>query len=878
MKKIFSSKKAIGFWLLAFGFFSTLQGGVGGGLAFAQQRFVSFEKSADAVCLTDMKGEIQVDSKDWKGVQIAVENLKQDLKAVCGRADVPIVIGSLDKSELVKKYLSKELLGKLQGKTEMYCVLVEEEFKGSSSGGQPIVIVGSDMRGTIYGVYELSRQIGVSPWYWWADVPVKKHDIISVKPGEYTEGEPAVRYRGIFLNDEAPCLTSWVKNYFGTERGGRAFYAKCFELLLRLKANFMWPAMWSWAFYADDPENSKTANEMGIIMGTSHHEPMARNHQEYARNRKEWGAWDYVTNKDNLDRFFREGMERAKDTEDLITIGMRGDGDTSMGGKEGHDDENENQDEKVMRILKDVIDNQRQIISDVTGRAAEERPQVWALYKEVQKYYDKGLRVPDDVTILLSDDNWGDIRSLPTVEEQKRKGGWGIYYHVDYVGAPRNSKWLNITPMANMWEQLQLTYSYGVDKIWILNVGDLKPMEYPISMFLDMAWDPSRYNAHNLVEKAEGWMAEQFGEAEAKEAARIYNLYSWYNGRVTPEMLDARTYDVESGEWKRVRDEYVALSDECLKQYARIQDEYRDAYYQLLGYPVQAMANLYDMYYCAATGDEEGIDRTFAHDKELSAYYNTTMAQGKWNGMMTQKHIGYRTWNDNFPEDTKPRTNGANKANEANEANRANRANRADGTIFLDAEEYAEAVCPVGGLEWTTIPYLGRNKSGVAVMPYTQDPEGCKIIYDLRLDNLLLDQISKSPNHKITKSQNHQITVYVITKSSLAFKNKGGHRFRIGFEGGEMKEVNINRDLNEDHAYDLLYPTVARRIIENKVVFDEGAGSKEQVAGGREQVAGSKEQVAGSRRLVIEPMDPGIVFERIVVDYGGDYRPNYLYE
>ena len=235
-----------------------------------------------------------------------------------------------------------------------------------------VVIAGSDKRGTIYGVYELSRQLGVSPWYWWADAPVEQHSEAYVKHGVYTDGEPAVEYRGIFLNDEAPCLTSWVRNTFGTNYGDHHFYARVFELILRLKGNMLWPAMWQWAFYADDPENSRTADEMGVIISTSHHEPMARNHQEYARKRSEWGPWNYATNQKRLDQFFREGIERMKGTEDIVTIGMRGDGDEAMS------------DKTDTRLMERIVANQRKIIRQVTGRPAKETPQVWALYKEVQ--------------------------------------------------------------------------------------------------------------------------------------------------------------------------------------------------------------------------------------------------------------------------------------------------------------------------------------------------------------------------------------------------------------------------------------------------------------------------------------------------------------
>ena len=382
-------------------------------------QFVSFSPEADGVSLAD--ATIGYSQQEYEGVKMAIQNLRDDMKRVLGKApaesmETPtILVGTLGKN----KEIDKLKLPDLKGKREKFIITTQ---------GQQVVIAGSDKRGTIYGIYELSRQLGVSPWYWWADAPVAHHDMAYVKPGIYTAGEPAVEFRGLFLNDEAPCLTTWVKNTFGTEYGGREFYAKVFELILRLKGNFLWPAMWGWAFYADDPENGKLADRMGVIMGTSHHEPMARNHQEYARHRKEWGAWNYQTNQTKLDQFFREGIERMKGTEDIVTIGMRGDGDEAMG------------DKTDTKLMERIINNQRQIIKEVTGKPAEKTTQVWALYKEVQDYYDAGLRVPDDVMILISDDNWGDIRRVPTVRERSRKGGWGIYYHVDYVGAPRNSK------------------------------------------------------------------------------------------------------------------------------------------------------------------------------------------------------------------------------------------------------------------------------------------------------------------------------------------------------------------------------------------------------------------------------------------------------
>ena len=785
---------------------------------------------------------VVTDPADANGVLIAAANLRADFGRVCGIAAPTegaraILAGSLD-SPLIRDLAGRGVIdvSPLKGQYEGYLMATV----GSAAPGyeDALVIAGSDMRGTIYGIYEISEQIGVSPWYDWADVPVAHSDNLSMKPGTYLSGQPAVRYRGLFLNDEAPCLTGWVKNTYGTDYGDHRFYARVFELLLRLRANFLWPAMWSWSFYADDPENSRTADEMGIIMGTSHHEPMARNHQEWVRKRGADGPWDYTVNKKALDKFFTEGMERAKDTEDLITIGMRGDGDAALG-KEGEE-------AKYIDLLEGIIRNQRKIIRKVTGRPAEQRPQVWALYKEVQQYYDLGLRVPDDVTILLSDDNWGDVRKLPTAEERKRAGGWGIYYHVDYVGAPRNSKWLNITPIQNMWEQLQLTFAYGVDRLWVLNVGDLKPMEYPIDLFLAMARRPDSFTVENLLDHTRAFCAAAFGEDQADEAARILNLYSKYSGRTTAEMMDRTTYDLASGEFRRVCDDFARLEAEALRQFLTLDPACRDAYRQIILFPVQALGNIYQMYYAqamnhdlyakgdpAANGWADEVERCFARDAALCEQYNKEMSGSKWDGMMTQKHIGYRTWNDNFPADRLP------QILRIDEPAPGGFSFDADprGYTAVEAEHYFSAQ-NAAQAQWTVIPYMGRTLSGVALMPYTEPAEGGALTYRVQLPE-----------------GTASVKVHVVTKSTLAFNNTG-HRYEVDL-GGRRQVQFFNERLNEDpqNIYSVYYPTVARRVVETV--------SELPAAGGWTD-------------LVLRPLDPGIVFEKIVLDYGG-YTPQFLF-
>src|SRR4030095_14338481 len=310
-------------------------------------------------------------------------------------------------------------------------------------------------------IYDVSSQIGVSPWHWWADVPVRKQSALYVLPGRHTLGEPVVKYRGIFFNDEAPALSGWARETFGGFN--HQFYEKAFELILRLKGNYLWPAMWGNAFADDDSLNARLADEYGIVIGTSHHEPMTRAQQEWRRYGK--GPWNYEQNADVLRDFWRKGIERMATRENIVTIGMRGGRGMPM--TQGSN----------IALLERIVADQRSIIADVTKRLASATPQLWALYKEVQDYYDKGMRVPDDITLLFADDNWGNIRRLPGADERNRSGGFGVYYHFDYVGGPRNYKWLNTNPIARVWEQMHLAHAYGANRIWVVNVGDIKPLE-----------------------------------------------------------------------------------------------------------------------------------------------------------------------------------------------------------------------------------------------------------------------------------------------------------------------------------------------------------------------------------------------------------------
>jgi hypothetical protein len=625
--------------------------------ALGQKKFVSTERSTSNAAVAPASAAafplaadgrvaaLFVDGADYAGVLRAAGSLQGDIERVTGKRpalersapkgrDV-VIVGTLGKSPLIDSLVASGKLdaSAIKGKWEGWQVqTVANPMPGVE---RALVIAGSDKRGTIYGIYELSEQIGVSPWYWWADVPVRQSKSLYVSATQAISDAPAVQYRGIFLNDEAPALTGWVKEKYGGYKHG--FYEKVFELILRMRGNYLWPAMWDAAFYDDDPLNGKLADEYGVVMGTSHHEPMTRAQREWARNGG--GAWDYHRNEAKLKDYWKKAVDERKDYEKVVTIGMRGDGDEPMS------------EESNVALLQKIVADQRAMLP--TGTT-----QMWALYKEVQDYYEKGMRVPDDVLLLWCDDNWANIRRLPTAEERKRSGGAGVYYHFDYVGGPRSYKWLNVTPIPKIWEQMHLAREYKADRMWIVNVGDLKPMEVPIEFFLTYAWNPEAWPADRLPEYLKLWAAREFGQQHADEIADLVAKYVKYNGRRKPELLESSTYSlVNYNESARIVDEYKALAARAEKVYAALPASQKDAFFQLVLYPVKAGAVVNEMYAASALNRAYAVQgrastnvlaarvrELFAQDAALAKQYHS-LGGGKWDHMMSQTHLGYTYWN-----------------------------------------------------------------------------------------------------------------------------------------------------------------------------------------------------------------------------------------
>lgn len=820
----------------------------------AAEPFVAFRAQTGYARMDVRHMDVAVDAGEDKAVHLAVANLKEDFERVstpgaAGGTISRVVVGTLA-SPLLRPYLQRGIISRqeLEGMWEKYLIVVH---------GKELVIAGSDRRGCVYGIYELSRQLGVSPWYWWADIPVARHDEVYLRPGRYTDGEPKVRYRGIFINDENPCMQKWARLKFGGMNA--QMYGRVYELLLRMKANLLWPGMWGSfkeykpmvpvlknpdgsyegnCFNWDDPMNPRLAHEMGIVVGTSHHEPMQRSQQEWIRTKAGYGngEWNYQTNGKALRRFFREGMEQTKDYESMITIGMRGDEDRPMadaGGREAN-----------MRLLRRIIDDQRKIIASVTGKPAHHTPQVWTLYSEMLDYYDDGLEVPEDVTVMLCDDNWGDIRKIPTPDVRHRQGGFGMYYHFSYYGAPRAMKWLQQMQVQQVWQQMDLAYRSGIDRIWIVNVGDIKPAEFVTQFFMDMAWEPGRFHQDNLMGYTEDF-CRSFAGDEAPEAARILNLYNKYAARITAEMLNDKTYSLDDGEYKQVRDEFMALEAEALRLAATLAASPQhspglDAYYQIVLHPVMAMANLYDLYYSvamnrrlAALADAEAnqwaqrAERCYRRDSLLTHYYNKVLAGGKWDGMMDEVHIGYTTWH--APQyNIMPQVQRV----EAGSVRQGGYVYRGrGGQVVMEATRYYAATC-APGMAWTVIPHLGRTASAITLMPATAPVGDAALSYRLRLD-----------------APHDSLRVCVVFSTVMPFV-KGGHDVSLAFEGCAPVVLNLNKDMNWQHCYDLMYPAGAARVIEVQATLPARA------------VQGTLYQ------LNIRPLTPGLVLQRVLVDDG----------
>jgi hypothetical protein len=831
--------------------------------ALHAQNMISEKKSPGAfgILSNEKATAIYIDQNDHQVVHRAALLLQSDIENLTSKkpilvstpstAENLIIIGTVDQSSIINRLVEEKKLNvnEIKGKWEGYQIqVVREPFKGVN---QALVIAGSDRRGTAFGVAELSKQMGVSPWYWWADVPVKKKKEIYFNKQGVTVDVPKVKYRGIFINDEAPALSGWSREKFGGFN--HKFYEKVFELILRLKGNYLWPAMWGNAFYDDDSLNIKMADDYAIVIGTSHHEPLMRAHDEWRRYGK--GKWDYDSNEVRLKEFWRGGMKRASN-EKIVSVGMRGDGDAPMSRQ------------TATALLERIVKDQREIIEEVTSKPASETPQLWALYKEVQDYYDKGMRVPDDVTLLLCDDNWGNIRKLPKLTDPKRKGGYGIYYHFDYVGGPRNYKWINTNPIPRVWEQMNLAYQYGVKDIWIVNVGDIKPMEFPISFFLDFAWNPERIGADDLKHYTHQWSIAQFGSKHAVDIADIISKYSKYNGRRKPELLDANTFSIHNyEEVHRITNDWNKLLERAEKINNELPKEYQDAYFQLVLHPVKASANLQNLYTTVALNRYAALYRQpnantlaekakllYVNDSLITVKYHT-IAGGKWNHMMSQTHIGYTYWQQP-PRQRMPEIKYVSKDSLLPEETKICIASKTaedlipnnkkgkifyekDGYVSIEAMNFTNAINS-NGVSWKILPDHGRTASAITAVPVVAATQ-------------TLNASSPHTEYEMYVYDTGAIKLRSFFSPTLNFHNTAtGLQYAVSINNETPQVISINK---EDNNVRIWESWVANNVI---VKISDHYIDK-----------------PGKHTIKFWMIDPGVVLQKIVVDMGG-LTPSYL--
>jgi hypothetical protein len=585
---------------------------------------------------------------DHHVVALAADDLRRDLATVTGKTagGDQIWAGTIGKNPAIDRLVASGKLDakKLEGAWESFVIATVE--RPAPGVPRALVIAGSDRRGTAYGIYELSRAIGVSPWHWWADVTPLKQPALHVRPGTHRFGPPSVKYRGIFINDEDWGLTPWSATVFepGTRGMGPKTYAKVFELLLRLKANTLWPAMHkiSPAFNAN-PDNAKLADRYAIVMGSSHAEPMLRN------NVGEWTAdthdYDYGKNPDGVRAYWEERARSNGKDESIWTLGMRGIHDSGMQGASDMPTRK--------RFLESIIADQRAMLARHVSPQVERVPQVFTPYKEVLDIYRAGLTVPDDVTLMWPDDNFGYIRRFPTPAERKRSGGAGIYYHLSYLGAPLSYLWLSTTPPALIAEEMGRAFDLGADRIWIANVGDIKPTELATDYFLSLAWDVPGTRALGVEGWTQRWAAENIDASQSQQLADVLAEHHRLNFIRRPEHLQwylpgqkARQSPLSIGE----ADARLAQLDRNVARArtiaSRMPEQRREAFFELFGYPVEAAAEANRRFFAAEAHDRlrdadlpralsRGAEARAADARiaELTGAYDK-LADGKWHGFI----------------------------------------------------------------------------------------------------------------------------------------------------------------------------------------------------------------------------------------------------
>ena len=634
-----------------------------------------------------------IPKEEGEGVRKVAQKVAEDVEKTTGlhpslaldgknlnQAVIAVTAGNGKTAKLLEQRIPE--LEKVKGKWEVYgFYLMEHPYPGVEQG---LIIYGSDKLGTIYGLFHLSELLGVTACTFWGDAGHPVYEKRVLKTRENTEKsqidsyifvengisrEPSVKYRGFFINDEWPCFGNWTFSHF---KGFTAqVYDHVFEYLLRMKGNYLWPAMWTSSFLLDGPgmESMKLADAYGIYIGMSHHEPCMRSSEEWdlvkGKDSPYGEDWSYLTNKEGLLKYWEDGLKRCCGHQVFPTIGMRGERDSKMLGEDAQIEEN-------VRVLKDIITQQRRLIRENLEQEGQTYPLLFAVYKEVEDYYfgdskTAGLRdfqELDGVTLMLCEDNFGNMRALPRKEERCRNGGFGMYFHLDYHGGPCSYEWVASTPVTKIWEQMSMAYEYGIQDVWIVNAGDVKFQEYPLNFFMDMAYDFETWGkkeaAYHYVRK---WTREQFGTYTTKEEqdkiAWILEEYIRLNHLRRPESCNDKVYHpahFEEGRKMLLRCKKLEQENEAML--ALLKERGREeAYFSMIYYAAAASANLLKMHLYAgmnhhfaiqgkAVANEMGdkMEECIARDEQLSEKMRR-FKDGKWAGMESACHIGFTNWN-----------------------------------------------------------------------------------------------------------------------------------------------------------------------------------------------------------------------------------------
>ncbi|HKX83274.1 MAG TPA: glycosyl hydrolase 115 family protein [Pyrinomonadaceae bacterium] len=793
---------------------------------------------------------ILVAPEDAAVVQIAAGDLALDVERVTGirpavvkdahrSSPNAVIAGTLGKSALVGELAARGKIdiAQLRGKWESFLIAtVKNPLPNIDSA---LLIVGSDRRGTAFGIYELSQSIGVSPWYWWADVTPEHRDDLLISPGTFLADQPSVRYRGIFLNDEDWGLQPWAAKTFEPETVdiGPKTYSKIFELLLRLKANTLWPAMHEVTRpFNSNPKNRKVADDYAIVMGSSHAEPMLRNNVREWKHEK--NSYNFVTNPRGVTEYWEQRIRDNGRYENVYTIGMRGIHDSPILGTKS-------QAERIT-LLEKIFSVQRGLIAKHVLPDIEKVPQIFCPYKEVLADYRAGLSVPDDVTIVFPDDNFGYIRQVPSVEEQKRKGGFGVYYHISYLGRPLSYLWLNSTPPALIWQEMSKAYENGMREIWIVNVGDIKPGEIGMEFFLQMAYDAGKWTVENQHEFLREWARREFGSSRSADIAAILDRYYRLGFQRKPEHLQwflpnepQQPSDLTHAEKLNRLEAYSKLRKRADEIYRSMSQSKKDPFYELVLYPIRSAALANERFFAAemATGDRtnwsptpvEWAKRSIAADTALAAeanYFNETLAGGKWRYIMSPEMESgqWPSMRTTAPKIVLTDVQGS-KEKPKNGPPPMIPDLRND-IVSIEAEHFRTTL-PAEGFEWKVIKGLGKTGDSVSLVPAR---------------TRTFDDRSPSLEYRMYIETAGELTAYFHLVPTQPLVPGVGLRFAFSIDGRERQVVVVDKETEVS----------SRKWAQN--ILD-------QTTVGTAKISLTK----GNHTLRIFAVDTGVVMDKIVI-------------